>query len=142
MDDILRCLSGKLQEFSTHPDIERILMAKIRAWPHTDNVSFGADLEPTVCQAVAIQDSIGWKKLLYGRMSGFWQDAQHEWLVQMQPSGRRFFSGDLQFIFSNYSGNAKRKWVALIRAAQARRHSYHMSETRVGRAGMLTWLQM
>jgi hypothetical protein len=50
-------------------------MAKLRAWPHTANMSFGADLEPTVCQALA-QDNIGWKNLLYGRMSGFWQDAK------------------------------------------------------------------
>jgi hypothetical protein len=33
------------------------------------------------------------------------------------PAGRRYFSGDLQFLLSNYSAEAKRKWLALITAA-------------------------
>jgi hypothetical protein len=92
----LDAFQAKLQEFKTHPDIERVIMAKLRALRHTNKVSFGAALEPTVQQAVTTQDNIGWKNLLYGRMSGFWQDAQHEWLVQMQtrwkPSASRWMS--------------------------------------------------
>jgi hypothetical protein len=197
----------KLQEYNTDPEIERVLMATLRAWPHTGTMSFGADLSPTVHQALRSQAEIGWKNLLYGRMSGFWQDAQHEWLIQMQtrwkpsalrwmsrtmralwevswemwmhhnhifhslthpwqlavldalnvsitkewhhsydesqyfPVGRRFFSGDLQFLLSQYSAEAKRKWLASIRAARARRQSYQVFETRIEWAGMLAWLQ-
>jgi hypothetical protein len=30
------------------------------------------------------------------------------------PAGQRSFSGDLQFLLSNYSAEAKRKWLASI----------------------------
>jgi hypothetical protein len=197
----------KLQEYHTQPDIERVLMAKLRAWPFTGTMSFGADLSPTLSQALHSQDDIGWKNLLYGRMSGFWQDAQQEWLIQPQtrwkpsvsrwmsrtlralweiswkmwmhhnhifhspthpwrltvldaldieitqawqsydhpssyffPAGQRFFSGDLTFLLSHYdSAEAKRKWLASIRAARERRPSYQVSETRIERVGMLAW---
>jgi hypothetical protein len=196
----------KLQEYHTHPDIEHILMAKQHAWPHTVNMSFGADLDPIIGQALLSQDTIGWTNLLYGHMSGFWQDAQQAWLVQRhtlwKPSaswwmsrtmralweiswemwmhcnhifhspthpwrlavldaldteitqewesynsslyfraGQQFFSGDLQFLLSNYSAEAKRKLLSSIRAARAHRQSYHVSETRIERAGMAAWLQ-
>jgi hypothetical protein len=173
--------------------------------PHCQYV-FGVDLDPTIGQALLSQDTIGWTNLLYGRMSGFWQDAQQEWLVQRHtlwkpsaswwmsrtmralweiswemwmhrnhifyspthpwclavldaidteitqewesydsslyfPAGQRFFSGDLQFLLSNYSAEAKHKWLSSIRAAQERRQSYHVSETRIERAGMAAWLQ-
>jgi hypothetical protein len=173
---------------------------------HSASVSVDSDLEPTILQALSSQDAIGWKNLLYGRMSGFWQDVQQEWLVQVQtrwkPSAahwmsrtmralweiswemwmhrnhifhspthpwrlaildalavevsqewqaydatlyftadRRFFSGDLQFIITTYSAEAKRKWLASIRAARARRLSYQESETSAERVGMLSWLQ-
>jgi hypothetical protein len=73
----------KLQQYQTHPDIERVLMAKLHAWPHTATMSFGSDLDPTVRLALVLQDMIGWKNLIYGRMSGFWQDSQQTWLVRM-----------------------------------------------------------
>jgi hypothetical protein len=57
------------------------------------------------------------------------------------PAGRRFFSGDLYFITSNYSAEAKRKWLASIRAARGRRHSHQVSESRAERSGMLAWLR-
>jgi hypothetical protein len=170
---------------------------------------FGSDLDPTVWLALVSQDMISWKNLIYGRMSGFWQDSQQTWLVRMQtrwkpsaatwtsrtmrglweiswemwmqrnqiyhnplhtwrlsvldaldaldvkihqewasydpllyfPAGRRFFSGDLHFIISNYSAEAKRKWLASIRAARDHRHSHQVSESRAERAGMLAWLR-
>jgi hypothetical protein len=46
-------------------------MAKLHAWPHTATMSFGPDLNPTVRLALVSQDMIGWKNLIYGRMSGF-----------------------------------------------------------------------
>jgi hypothetical protein len=58
-------------------------MATLRAWPHTENMHFG-NLDPTIAQALLSQDQIGWRNLLYGRMSGFWQDSQQEWLVSQQ----------------------------------------------------------
>jgi hypothetical protein len=68
-------------------------MAHLRAWPHTTHVNLGENLDSTVRQATITQDQIGWRNLLYGRMSGFWQDAQQEWLVQRQtrwkPSASR-----------------------------------------------------
>jgi hypothetical protein len=57
------------------------------------------------------------------------------------PAGRWFFSGDLQYLLLNYSAEAKRKWLASITAARARRHSHQVSESRVERVGMLAWLQ-
>jgi hypothetical protein len=61
----------KSQGYHTHPDIERILMAKPRTWPHTVNMSFGVNLDPTIGPALLSQDTIGWMNLLYGRMSRF-----------------------------------------------------------------------
>jgi hypothetical protein len=80
----LATFRDKLQQYQTQPDIERVLMAKLHAWNHTANLSFGPDLDPSVRLALLSQDTIGWKNLIYGLMSGFWQDSQKTWLMRMQ----------------------------------------------------------
>jgi hypothetical protein len=98
-DHILRCsapsarqqwvesldsLAVKLEEYRTHPDISRFIMAKLRAWPHTDRLSFsGLGIDKIVLAAGSYQDQIGWSNLLLGRLTGFWRDAHDEWIVQM-----------------------------------------------------------
>jgi hypothetical protein len=111
-DHILRCpatsarqqwtesldsMAEKLEEYRTHPDIGRIIMAKLRAWPHTEGLSFsGLGLSPTVLAACSFQDRIGWTNLLLGRLTGFWRDAQDEWIVltptKWQRSSARWLS--------------------------------------------------
>jgi hypothetical protein len=107
----------KLREYHTHPDVERILMAKLRAWPHTDNMHFG-ELDPTVHLALLSQDQIGWRNLLYGRMSGFWQDAQQEWLVSQQT---RWKSSASRWMSKTMRG----LWDVCWEMSEHRNHIYH-----------------
>jgi hypothetical protein len=86
----LDSLEVKLEDLWTHPDISRIIMAKLRAWPHSDGLSFrGLGLDKTVLAAGAYQDQIGWTNFLLGRLTGFWRDAQDEWIVQTSTKWRQ-----------------------------------------------------
>jgi hypothetical protein len=65
-------------------------MAKLRAWPHTATLSFrGSGITQTVLDATSYQDQIGWKNFLLGRVTGFWRDAQDEWIVQTSTKWQR-----------------------------------------------------
>jgi hypothetical protein len=65
-------------------------MAKVWAWPHTDGMSFsGLGLTKTVLDTISYQDNIGWKNFLHGMITGFWRDAQDEWIVQTSTKWRR-----------------------------------------------------
>jgi hypothetical protein len=187
----LEALNLKLEEYCTHPDIRRVVMAKLRAWPHTATLSFqGSGITQTLLDATSYQDQIGWKNFLLGRVTGFWRDAQDEWIVQtstkwrrssakwlslttraiwevswhmwMQrnavyhdpahpwqlqkkdelsnhirlewssydaslyfPTGRQYFSDDLDFLLTNYSAAPQRKWLASVKAARAQKAQYH-----------------
>jgi hypothetical protein len=53
----LEALDLKLEEYRTHPDIRRVVMAKLRAWPHTDTLSFsGSGITQTVLDAMSYQE--------------------------------------------------------------------------------------
>jgi hypothetical protein len=49
----------------------------------------GLGLAPTVLAAASYQDHIGWMNLLLGRLTGFWHDAQNEWIIQTLAKWRR-----------------------------------------------------
>jgi hypothetical protein len=73
----------KLEEYRTYPDISLVILAKLRAWPHTAGLSFqGLGLNKTVLAATTYQDHIGWGNFLLGHLTGFWRDAQDEWIIQ------------------------------------------------------------
>jgi hypothetical protein len=58
------------------------------------------------------------------------------------PTGRQYFSGDLDFLLTNYSAAAQRKWLASVEAARAQKAHASVPVTRGERAVMLTsWLQ-
>jgi hypothetical protein len=166
----------------------------------------GLGIAPTVLAASSYQDNIGWTNLLFGRLTGFWRDAQDKWIVQMStkwrrssarwlslttraiwevswemwmqrkavyhdpthpwhlqtqdelctqirlewsaydaslyfPAGRQYFAGDLDFLFTNYSAAAQRKWIASVEAARAQKAHTSAPVIRGERAVMLTCLQ-
>jgi hypothetical protein len=57
------------------------------------------------------------------------------------PTGRQYFSGDLNFLLPNYSAAAQCKWLVSVEAARAQKAHVSVPVTRGERAAMLTWLQ-
>jgi hypothetical protein len=56
------------------------------------------------------------------------------------PAGRQYFSGDLNFLLTNYSAEAQRKWLASVAAARAQKAYHTVNVTRGERTVMFTWL--
>jgi predicted 2-oxoglutarate/Fe(II)-dependent dioxygenase YbiX len=56
------------------------------------------------------------------------------------PAGRKYFSGDLDFLLQNYSEAAQRKWLASVAAAREKKVHNTVNVTRGERAVMFTWL--
>jgi hypothetical protein len=56
------------------------------------------------------------------------------------PGGRKYFSGDLDFLLQNYSKAAQRKWLASVAAAQAQKAHNTANVTRGEPTAMFTWL--
>jgi hypothetical protein len=86
----LASLETKLEEYRTRSDICRVMLAKLRAWPHTASLSFsGLGLDVSVLDATRYQDHIGWGGFLLGRITGCWRDAQDEWIVLTSTKWKR-----------------------------------------------------